>query len=884
MNIRWLAPNWLLSIYLAFAYVVTGYLGLMLSMFETNITLIWLPTGISVGMLFRYGYGCWPGVALGAFLTNLANGSPIAISLGITCGNTLGPIFATYLLHRLQFEKTFARQHDILILSVSAMIGMIVTATLGVCTLSLAGVIQAEHAKAWFIWWAGDTMGIIAAAPILLVMSRMEMSRLLQRRSEFAIWFVVVLLVSILVFVVNGRDDHKALPITYLPLPLMVWAAMRLGASGTSTGIILLSVIAAYGISRGSGPFFTGTSTLESVLLLSSYMTTCAVLGWLVRFLNDSQRQSVALQNHLERAMNDASLGVLLTDENQRITYANAGFERLTGYTSSAILGKNCSFLQGPRTDPATIKAIKTALRGNGDFSGEILNYNKDGTTFWNELLISPVHDETGKLKGFLGVQQDVTNRKLAEASLKKSELRFRTLTNHTPVGIFTTDQHGHCTFVNPRWASITGLSVDAAKGIGWTKALHSEDRDRVFREMQESVESGNEFVCDHRFERPDGSVAWVQGTATALRDELGNGTGYVGTITDLTELFRAREVLRIAEERQRLALDAAMLGTWKIELDSEYIQLDEQSRKIFGLNEATISRDDGAEQIHPEDRERVLAQFTAAYQLNGPRSIASEYRILWGNGEVRWVSIRAKTYFIQDSSNATPSHVIGAVRDITESRNAESRIRASLREKEAMLKEIHHRVKNNLQIVTSLLNLQAVGNLSPDNINLLQETRNRVRSMALVHEDLYGSADFGHINLTRYMAQLCRHLLRSYGVDPSRIHLNLQIADVSLSLERAIPFGLIVNELLSNSLKYAFPDGRSGSVSIRVDLTTDRNFSLTISDDGIGLPRGFHLQQLKSLGLQLVSDLSVQLSGSLSFSSKSGTEFKMAFPVDNPE
>ncbi len=1004
-----MAPHWKLSLCLALAYIATGYIGLMLPMFGTSITLIWLPTGISVGMLFRYGYGCWPGVAVGALVTNLSIGSPFGVSLGIACGNTLGPILATYLLHRLRFERSLERQHDILLLVAIAAVSMSISASLGIGTLSLAGVIQSDYRQAWFTWWAGDAMGIIAAAPIVLVLNRKELRFLNQRRIEFAWWMLINLFLVFVIFILNGRDANNEFAVAFLALPSMVWAAMRFGATGTSLGVILLSFSAAIGIANGSGPF-KGKTPTESAILFSLFMMTCALVGWLVRYLNDAQRQTLVLQQLMERAMNDASLGLVLSDSERRITYANDGFSSLTGYSAEEVIGKSCRLLQGPETDPATLAKLKMAFKTDGKFSGPILNYRKDGSSFWNALSISPIYDESGKLEGYLGIQEDttlqkqiqnslarseerlrvmldlepecvkilsmegniiemnaaglqmlevdsieevrgrsalsfvaienrdeflalhqkvvgeghsgkyefaaigckgtrrwmesnsvpfrndrhkivghlsvvrdITDQKVAVEALQESESRFRALTNHAPVGIFTTDLDGQCTLVNARWSAISGLSFELAKGTGWSNALHRDDRARVYQDWNASVHSGSEFVSDYRFEKPDGSVAWVHGTAMAMRDDHGNVTGYVGTITDLTELFHAKEVLLRAEEQQRLALDAAAMGTWKFEFDSEWVQLDEQSRKIFDRKDSVIRRTEAIDQIHPDDRDRVESEFSAAYDPNGTRKVASEYRIQWDNGEVRWVSVRAKSYFANESSSRAPDQFIGAVRDVTDTRIYDERIQASLREKEAMLKEIHHRVKNNLQIVTSLLSLQSAGKLSPDSIDVLEESKNRIRSMALVHESLYSTEDLGHINIVSYLDQLCSYLFRSFGIDPSVIQLELKIDDVVLNLERAIPFGLIVNELLSNCLKYAFPDGRTGVVLVQFCAAQDDCFALTVSDNGVGLPDTFDLSQLNSLGLKLVGDLTSQLSGTLTISRLNGTEIRMTFPIDEP-
>jgi two-component sensor histidine kinase len=236
----------------------------------------------------------------------------------------------------------------------------------------------------------------------------------------------------------------------------------------------------------------------------------------------------------------------------------------------------------------------------------------------------------------------------------------------------------------------------------------------------------------------------------------------------------------------------------------------------------------------------------------------------------------------LRDEQGSVKGYV-GTITDLTELLQAKEVLRASLSEKEAMLKEIHHRVKNNLQIVTSLLDLQAMGDTNSKTAGLLRESRNRVRSMALVHETLYGTKDLGKIQLSEYLDQLCSHLFRSYGIDPSKVRLEVQIAEVSLKLDRAIPFGLIVNELISNALKYAFPEGRQGRIGLSVQPLLEHCFELRVTDDGVGLPDTFDIKNLKSLGLHLVRDLMIQLEGSLSYSGEAGTDFRMTFPMDDP-
>jgi PAS domain S-box-containing protein len=213
---------------------------------------------------------------------------------------------------------------------------------------------------------------------------------------------------------------------------------------------------------------------------------------------------------------------------------------------------------------------------------------------------------------------------------------------------------------------------------------------------------------------------------------------------------------------------------------------------------------------------------------------------------------------------------------------SASKQIKASLEEKEILLKEIHHRVKNNLQVVSSLLNLQSRYIKDEEAIKVFEESQKRVEVMALIHEKLYLSKDLTSINFSEYTKGLIIDLFESYGVNYRDIKLNIDINNTSLGIDAAIPCALIINELISNSLKYAFPkrtDSGESQNEISVKFCNEQDkYTLIISDNGVGLPEGFDLQNSKSLGLRLVYILTKQLNGNLEINNNNGTEFKITF------
>lgn len=863
-----------MSLVVAVAYFVTGYLGLMMPASGSSITLIWLPTGIAVAALRRWGYGCWWGVALGAISVNLAIGNPFPFACGIAVGNTLGPLLATRILVRTGFSPKLKRSQDILLLGGASAVGMLVSATVGVICLTVSGLLTDEYLRAWLLWWAGDATGVVAGAPLLFVLNRAELRIILMRRVELVLWGAVIIVVGLGVFVfTSGVKGGLPLILAFLPLPLIVWGAMRFGPIGTSLAIILFSFCAVYGAAIGHG-LFARADRLEGVAILWLFMISCGILGWLVSALDASKTQAIESARQLERALEEASLGFLLADADRRITHVSGDFTRLTGYSATEILGRSCRILQGPETDPSMAEKIRSSLRHAGNFEGDILNYRKDGTTFWNALLICPFHDTHGELRGFISIQRDVTQRKTAEAALRDSEERYRQLFESNPQPMWVYDLET-LAFLAVNEAAIAKYGYSRGEFMARTiKDIRPSEDVAALLENVAKITRGLDDAGEWRHLLKNGQLIWVRITSHTLTFE--GRPAEVVIAQDVTHQRQAEASLRESELRYRTLIETSSDAIFLMALDG----------RILSANPAAV-------RLHGYAIEELLAM--RMQDLDVPDS-AVEFpdrmrRLRNGEPLIFEVAHRRKdgsTFPLEVIASAVEIagewFVLAFDRDITDRVKAEELINASLREKESLLKEVHHRVKNNLQIITSLLNLQAETVQDPTILKLLRESQNRVRSMALVHETLYRSGDFGRIDLAAYVDAICNFLSRAYGIDHSRIRIEVHVDDVSLDLDRAIPCGLIINELVSNSLKYAFPENRNGRITVRFTSNSEQNYTLSVADDGVGLPPELELSRLKSLGLQLVNDLVRQLTGSIVIESAPGSGFSICFPAKFPQ
>jgi two-component sensor histidine kinase len=247
---------------------------------------------------------------------------------------------------------------------------------------------------------------------------------------------------------------------------------------------------------------------------------------------------------------------------------------------------------------------------------------------------------------------------------------------------------------------------------------------------------------------------------------------------------------------------------------------------------------------------------------------------VIRNDGEIRHVAIQIRSIPATEEESA---YVYGTIQDITERKKVEEKLKKSLDEKEVLIKEIHHRVKNNLMVISSLLNLQSQYIKDKEALSIFRESQNRARSMALIHERLYRSSDLKRIDFGDYIKTLSTDLFHSYITDPRQVQLNMQVENLMVDINTTVPLGLIVNELITNSMKHGFAGDAKGEISIDFHKDGDE-FVLVVEDTGVGFPDDIDFRNTSTLGLQLVNNLTTQINGKIELNKENGTKFRITF------
>ena len=337
---------------------------------------------------------------------------------------------------------------------------------------------------------------------------------------------------------------------------------------------------------------------------------------------------------------------------------------------------------------------------------------------------------------------------------------------------------------------------------------------------------------------------------------------------------LQCEQTLRASEEKWRALSACSPVGIFTCDVNGRVTYTNPRCHEIADFTSETSLGEGFVTVIHGEDRDRILSQWFAQAKAGQP--YADEFRVIDREGRVRWV--RVQTAAIVANNGTSMGHT-GTLEDITQQKQSEEQIKASLAEKEVLLKEIHHRVKNNLQIISSLIYLQAQRIEDPKVRQIFEDSQSRISAMALVHDNLYRSQSLSRINFSEYIQTLTTSLFYTYRIQPDAVQLKVDIDDhVLMSLDKAIPCGLVLNELVTNALKHGFSEGTTGEIAVMLKKGSSDQICLTVENDGNNLPETFELKTIQSMGLRLVHELVNQLQGHFELDKTDKTRFRVTF------
>jgi PAS domain S-box-containing protein len=603
----------------------------------------------------------------------------------------------------------------------------------------------------------------------------------------------------------------------------------------------------------------------------------------------------------------------------------NPGAEKIYGYSAGEVVGSPISVILPPSHHDGLSRIFEQLRNGDRIQQLETEHVRKDGALIGVSVTLCPIRDDDGKVVGASAVARDITARKQAEQQMKalvRQLAAVADLGQHALAGadvswcmrecaaaaartlnvayarVFEVIDGGAALVLRaaaaPEPVSVPGLVVEAGVNslAGYTllvnepvivEDLPAEARFAPSGDLLElGVISGLSVVIRGR----DGAFGVLSALSTQFRRFSGEDIHFIqslaNTLALAIERSRIEEGLRANQELayHRLAEIESLYQTAPVGL--AYVSPD---LRFLRINNELAAMNGKPPHQHIGRPVREMIPEIAAQVEQGLKAVMKSKDPLL-NVEIRGPTAAQPgverdwlvSYYPVCDKSGKVLGVSEVVADISERKKAERQTKASLSEKEVLLREVHHRVKNNLQVISSLLHLQSAYVQDPDAKRMYKESQSRVRSMALVHSILYESTDLASLDFAAYVRRLSSHLLQSYSVDPGAVTLQVKAQPVHFTIETAVPCGLVVNELVSNALKHAFPAGRRGEIIVDLQENPGGAYTLRVADNGVGFPKDVDFKNSASLGLQLVNALAEQLNGVLELRTDGGTSFELTF------
>lgn len=599
---------------------------------------------------------------------------------------------------------------------------------------------------------------------------------------------------------------------------------------------------------------------IRSIAASIAWFYVFVTIGVVISSLTESGRQEKKF-----REIFDNSLAGIFTLEcnSRRFTELNAHTAAVLGYEPPELEGVEISRIWGDVRDPDLFFKIQPASAEKEPV--EVVLKRKDGSAVLVLLTVSPAG--TNRLVCSI---IDISEKKEIRDNLIESELRYHLLFDRAADAIFIHDPEGSILIANDTAAILSGYPVKKLQELRM-QDMGIVPEDGFASGRNTGVLSKGQILFESLLMTRSGVPLPVEVSSKVIEYET--RPAILSTIRDITERRHAEIALRESETRYMMIGDLIPFGVWSCDAKGNYTYLSGSFLSLLGTTLDEIRKNGWLHLLPREDYDRTAADWKQCVQTGSFWDY--EYRIMDRNKRLFIVLSRGAPH--TDSTGRITSWV-GLHIDITERKRYEERLESSLREKEVIIKEVHHRVKNNMQVISGFLDLQSNYISDPVAIEKLGESQRRVRTMALVHEKLYQAKNLGVINAADYIKSLISDLMNASSL-ATTVEISVDVDDVTMNLDMAIPCGLIINELVTNTLKHAFDNRPEGKLSVALHHRPDHTFSLVVEDNGAGLPADFETRSRSSLGMQLVGVLVHQLGGNLQAGGTTGARFEIVFP-----
>jgi len=505
---------------------------------------------------------------------------------------------------------------------------------------------------------------------------------------------------------------------------------------------------------------------------------------------------------------------------------------------------------------------------------------DKKGKIYFREIYLNPIISD-GVVTEVAGLALDVTDQKLAVKNIHEQSKKISTIFNAANHMIWSVDESLKLTFFNEFYKEGIDKRFDVKVSLGARIYEVGEKMEISAREQWKDrykrAFSGEQVRFELEYKDSTGKDHTAEVSLNPIFDDEGQIIEVAGISQAVTYKKAAEKKLKAQAAKIQAIFDSTAMLIWTVDKDYHIVSYNKIfANRHFKLLGREVSIGSNflellKNHLKEEAYEELCDLFDGAFKGEKQQF---EGRILGKDGSKVWM----ETFFSPIYGDDNKIKEISCMSyDVSDKKFIEKQMQESLNEKEILLQEVHHRVKNNLQVISSILNLQSSYVKDENSLNILRESQNRIKSMSFIHESLYQTKDFSGIEFSGYILSLANNLVHSYSLEVGMVHLKTEFEDTFLSLDQAIPCGLIANELISNSLKYAFDKGQAGEIFVSVKHKGSK-VTLIIADNGKGLPEGFDYENSESLGLQLVYTLKDQLDASIEVSTKRGTKYLITF------